>query len=115
MIPRMNFRWNGITKRWVLYAGVACEQWTKERIAGQVWQPVEEMAPIVAKSPELRQLRPELAGQLDLYKANLGDLQTTLVQIRIMLLVRQASLEAERSQLCPISQWVTALRQTRSL
>jgi len=57
---------------------------------------------------------PGVAGQLDLYKANLGDLQTTLEQIRIMLLVRQASLEAGRSPLCAISQWVTALRQTRS-
>ena len=35
-------------------------------------QPVEEMAPIVAKSAELRRLRPELAAQLDLYKTNLG-------------------------------------------
>jgi hypothetical protein len=76
-------------------------------------QPVEEMAPIVAESAELRQVRPELAGQLDLYKSNLGDLQTTLEQIRMMLLARQASLEAGRAQLCAVSQWVTAFRQTR--
>lgn len=76
-------------------------------------QPVEQMAPIVAEAGELRRLRPELAGQLELYKSNLGDLQTTLEQIRIMLLARQASLEAGRAQLCAVSQWVTAFRQTR--
>lgn len=79
----------------------------------QLRQPVEEMAPIVAESAELRRLRPELDGQLDLYKSNLGQLQTTLEQIRIMLLARQASLEAGRAQLCAVSQWMTAFRQTR--
>ena len=79
----------------------------------QLRQPVEELAPIVAGAEELRRVRPELAGELDLYKSNLGDLQTTLVQIRIMLLARQASLEAGRAQLCAVSQWVTAFRQTR--
>ena len=76
-------------------------------------QPVEEMAPIVAKSGELRRLRPELAPQLDLYKTNLGGLQTTLEQIRIMLLARRTGMEAGRAQLCAVSQWVNAFRQTR--
>ena len=71
------------------------------------------MAPIVAEAVELRRVRPDLAGQLDLYKSNLGDLQTKLEQIRIMLLARQASLEAGRSQMCAVSQWMAAFRQTR--
>jgi len=79
----------------------------------ELQQPVEEMAPIVAECAELRRLRPELTKQLDLYKANLGDLQTTLEQVRIMLVARQASLEAGRAQLCAVSQWMTAFRQTR--
>ena len=79
----------------------------------RLWQPVEEMAPIVAKSAELRRLRPELAAQLDLYKTNLGWLQTTLEQIRIMLLARQTSMESGRAQLCAVSQWVNAFQQTR--
>jgi hypothetical protein len=49
-------------------------------------------------------LRPELAGQLDLYKSQLGDLRTTFGQIRVMLLARQASLEAGRAQLSAVSQ-----------
>jgi hypothetical protein len=79
----------------------------------KIRQPIEEMAPIVAESAELRQMQPELVGQLDLYKSQLGDLQTTLAQIRTMLLARQASLEAGRAQLAAVAQWVTAFRQTR--
>jgi len=61
--------------------------------------PVEEMGPIMAESTELLRMQPELEGQLELYKSQLGDLQTTLGQIRVMLLARQASLEAGRAQL----------------
>ena len=75
--------------------------------------PVDEMAPVMARSAEVLRLQPELAGQMDLYKSQLGDLQTTLGQIRMMLLARQASLEAGRAQLSAVSQWMGALRQTR--
>jgi len=75
--------------------------------------PVNETAPVMAQSAELLRMQPELAGRLDLYKAQLGDLQTTLGQIRVMLLARQASLEAGRAQLSAVSQWMGALRQTR--
>jgi hypothetical protein len=76
-------------------------------------QPIEEMAPVMAESAELRRLQPELIGEFDLYKSQLGDLQTTLAQIRMMLLARQASLEAGRAQLSAVSHWITAFRQTR--
>jgi hypothetical protein len=75
--------------------------------------PVEEMAPIMAGSTELLRMQPELDGQLELYKSQLGDLQITLGQIRVMLLARQASLEAGRAQLSAVSQWMGAFRQTR--
>jgi len=75
--------------------------------------PVEEMGPIMAESTELLRMQPELDGQLELYKSQLGDLQTTLGQIRVMLLARQASLEAGRAQLSAVSQWMVAFRQTR--
>lgn len=75
--------------------------------------PVEEMAPVMAHSTELLRMQPELAGQLALYKSQLGELQTTLGQIRVMLLARQASLEAGRAQLSAVSQWMGAFRQTR--
>jgi hypothetical protein len=79
----------------------------------KIRRPVEEMAPIVAHSTELLRMQPELAGQMDLYKSQLGDLQSTLGQIRAMLLARQASLEAGRAQLSAVSQWMGAFRQTR--
>ena len=75
--------------------------------------PVEEMAPVLAHSTELLRLQPELAGQLDLYKSQLAELQTNLGQIRVMLLARQASLEAGRAQLSAVSHWMGAYRQTR--
>src|SRR5271157_4388901 len=55
-------------------------------------EPVEEMAPIVAQSSDLRRSQPEIVGELDLYRVHLGELQTTLNQLRVMLLARQASL-----------------------
>ena len=76
-------------------------------------QPVEEMAEIVARSAELRRLQPELSTDLDTYKSQLGDLQATLSQIRLMLLARQASMEAGRAQLAAVSHWIDAFRQTR--
>jgi hypothetical protein len=79
----------------------------------KIRRPVEEMAPIMTHSTELLRLQPELAGQLDLYKSQLGDLQSTLGQIRVKLLARQASLEAGRAQLSAVSQWMGAFRQTR--
>jgi hypothetical protein len=79
----------------------------------KIRRPVEEMAPVMAHSTELLRMQPELAGQLDLYKSQLGELQTTLGQIRVMLLARQASLEAGRAQLTAVSQWMGAFRQTR--
>jgi len=80
-----------------------------EKIRG----PLDEMSSIVAESAELRRLQPDLEGELDLYKAQLGELQTTLAEIRVMLLARQASLESGRAQLFAVSQWVAAFRQTK--
>ncbi|HME58168.1 MAG TPA: hypothetical protein VKF63_07515 [Terracidiphilus sp.] len=76
-------------------------------------EPVEEMAPIVAQSPDLRQAQPEIIGQLDQYKSHLGELQTTLNQLRVMLLARQASLCSDQTHVSAVSRWASALRQTR--
>jgi hypothetical protein len=79
----------------------------------KIREPVEEMAPILQQSAELRRIQPEVAGQLDLYKSQLGDLQGILDQVRVMLLARQASLEAGRAQLAAVTQWMSAFQQTR--
>jgi hypothetical protein len=72
-----------------------------------------EMAQIAAESGELRQRKPEIGSQLDQYKVRLGELQTLLVQIRIMLHTRQAGLHAVQSHNTAVSRWVSAFRQTR--
>ncbi len=76
-------------------------------------QPVEEMAEIVSRSAGLRRLQPELSEEFDVYKSQLGEMQTALGQVRLMLLARQASLEAGRAQISAVSQWINAFRQTR--
>ncbi len=79
----------------------------------QLREPVEEMAPIVAQSPDLRQAQPEIIGQLDQYKSRLGELQIILNQLRVMLLARQASLCSDQTHVSAVSRWASALRQTR--
>jgi hypothetical protein len=76
-------------------------------------EPVGEMDSIVAQSSELRRLHPEAAVQLDFYKLQLRDLQTVLQQIRMMLLTRQAGLNASQNNLTAVSRWVSAFNQTR--
>jgi hypothetical protein len=76
-------------------------------------EPVGRMDSIVAQSSELRRLYPEAAVQLDFYKLQLRDLQTILQQIRMMLLTRQAGLNASRNNLTAVSRWTSAFNQTR--
>lgn len=79
----------------------------------QLREPVEEMAPIVAQSQNLQREHPEMAGQLDQYKRQLGELQTTLNQLRVMLLARQASLRADQTHVSAVSKWASTFHQTR--
>jgi hypothetical protein len=76
-------------------------------------EPIGEMAEIVAQASELRRLQPEFSGHLDRYKAQLRELQSILIQVRIMLHTRQAHLEASQVHTTAVSRWVFALRQTR--
>jgi LmbE family N-acetylglucosaminyl deacetylase len=74
---------------------------------------MDAMAPIVEQSSELRRRQPELGVPLDVYKTHLNELQDTLEQIRVTLLVKQASLRASQSQLQAVAQWATTFSQTR--
>jgi hypothetical protein len=76
-------------------------------------EPIEEMIPIVAQAPDLRRLHPEIAPQLELYKSRLGELQTTLQQVRLMLLTRQAGVHTRQTQISAVSHWVSAFHKTR--
>ncbi|MGB2643733.1 MAG: hypothetical protein WBG02_20075 [Candidatus Acidiferrum sp.] len=80
---------------------------------GRLREQVGKMDSVVAQSSELRRLQPELGKQLDLYKSQLRDLQTLIVQLRVMLHTRQAHLHASQDHNTAVSRWVNALRQTR--
>jgi len=74
---------------------------------------IQEMAPVMTRAAELRTLEPELATQLDRYKSQLRELQTTLNQINLMLLTKRGQMQSHRGQLEAVSQWAGALQQTR--
>ena len=74
---------------------------------------VAEMDPIVLQAAELRRLQPEIVEHLDCYKSQLGELQTCLVQIQVMLLSRVASLQAGQVHTTAMARWVSAYGQTR--
>jgi len=74
---------------------------------------IEEMAPIVAQSAELRRTQPEMGAQLDHYKAQLRELQATTTHIKVMLLIRRAKMQSGRAHVESVSQWAKALSQTR--
>jgi hypothetical protein len=72
-----------------------------------------EMAPLWAQAPDLRVLRPELEPDLNLYQSHLGDLNSTLQQVHLMLLAQRAQMEASRAQLAAISCWAQTMQRTR--
>jgi len=76
-------------------------------------QHIGEMDSVCAQAPELRLLRPDVDGELDLYKSQLGELGTTLHQVRLMLLSQRAQMEANRAQLAAVSHWASTLINTR--
>ncbi len=78
----------------------------------QLRETMDAMAPIVAQSYELRRRQPELGAPLDLYKSHLNEVQSTLEQIRVTLLVRQASLRASQSHMNAVSRWAATFTQT---
>ncbi len=73
---------------------------------------LSEMAPVWAQAPALRRSRPELQGELDLYKSLLEELAVTLQRVRFMLLAQRAQLEVRRARFAAVSHWATAMKQT---
>jgi hypothetical protein len=71
------------------------------------------MESILDRSAQLRQFTPEMSGQLDRYKANLGELQIVLDKVRVTLLARQASVLAGCTHLAAVAHWITAFQATR--
>ena len=74
---------------------------------------LQAMAPIVNRAAELRRTDPRTGTALDTYTDLLGQLQTTLEQIHVLLLAQQAQMQYRQVQLHCIGQWASALRQTQ--
>ena len=74
---------------------------------------LEEMDLVIGESATLRQTVPEIAPQLDLYKLQLLQLQTTVERLQVALLARRADLETRRVGVDAASRWCISLRQTR--
>src|SRR3982074_2458223 len=74
---------------------------------------IQEMAPIIAHTTELRTVEPQLAARLESYKSQLRELQTTLDQIRLMLLTKRAQMLTRGGQLEAVSKWAGTLQQTQ--
>lgn len=79
----------------------------------KIREPLTEMEPILADAVNLRRAQPELGSQLDLYRSYLLNLQKSVEQLRVSLLVQRASLEARRARVEATTQWCAAFHQTR--
>jgi hypothetical protein len=76
-------------------------------------RPMNEMTSVLSQSANLRKLMPEMSEQLDLYKLHLGQLQAVPDQIRVMLLIRQATILAGRAHMDAVTHWMAAFQATR--
>ena len=74
---------------------------------------LEEMAPVMERAAELRAQEPEIAVELEAYKSQLRQLETTLDQLRLMVLTKRAQMLTRGGQLEAIANWAGALRQTQ--
>jgi hypothetical protein len=78
-----------------------------------IGEPVAGVAPVLAEAQRLRATVPELRRELDVYAENLTEMQTALDRVRLVLLARSASLEAQRGHLETVGLWAAAWQKTR--
>jgi hypothetical protein len=74
---------------------------------------VVEMAPIMARAEVLRNLEPEIAEPLNIYRSQLKELRFALQRLQMMLVAKRAEMDARRDQMDAVSRWATTLSQTR--
>ena len=76
-------------------------------------EPLREMREIVSRSAELRAADAEMDSELASYSETLKELQTSLEQVRFMLIARKAHLSAAHGHIERITLWTEALKQTQ--
>jgi hypothetical protein len=77
-------------------------------------EPVSEIGALLSEATRLRATSSELDHELALYSQNLEATQTALDRVRVVLLARCGSLEAQRAHLSAVSMWSSAFTQTQS-
>ncbi|HWZ97365.1 MAG TPA: hypothetical protein VN025_06350 [Candidatus Dormibacteraeota bacterium] len=74
---------------------------------------VGEMDPVMSNAKQLRAEQPGIAKDLDEYVEQATELKTLLEQLRVMLVVRRASLDDNRAHMETVARWASALQSTR--
>jgi hypothetical protein len=77
-------------------------------------EPVSEMGALVNDAARLRATSSELDSELAAYSHNLEAAQVALDRVRVVLLARCASIEAQRAHLGTVSMWSSAFAQTQN-
>jgi len=75
--------------------------------------PLSDMSPLIADAKRLRKIQPELGGAFEAYAETLSAVQTSLDQMRFMLLARRGQVDSTRGHLETVGRWADTLRQTR--
>ena len=79
----------------------------------EVQGPVSGVTPFLADAARLRTSARDLDNELQSYARNLEATQTALDRVRVVLLARCASIEAQRAHLQTVSLWSSAWAQTQ--
>jgi hypothetical protein len=79
----------------------------------EVQGPVAGVAPLLDEAARLRPSTPDLNSELQSYAHNLKAARTALDRVRVVLLARCASIEAQRAHLQTVSLWSSAWAQTQ--
>ena len=77
-------------------------------------EPVNKMAALIDEAKRLRNSDPEISNELQDYAKNLGATQVALDRVRVVLLARCASIEAQRAHIEAVRMWSSAWARTQA-
>lgn len=77
-------------------------------------EPVSKMKPLVDEAKRIRNSDPNVSNELRDYAMNLEAAQVALDRVRVVLLARCASVEAQRAHLESVRMWTSAWAHTQA-
>src|ERR1700744_4265135 len=113
MTPRILESVKGANLKLRTFLNVAEEALAGRRIFGvddlrAAQEPVSEVGAVLNEATQSRATFSELDRELTAYTQNLEAAQAALARVRVVLLTRCASLEAQRAHLGSVSMWSSA-------